>query len=273
MVALITLAGQAQVFGNDPEIKIDGLASDNVWQVIEMALLDNQLQPASFNPAEGYLYSEWLTWKTVAISNRARLYFTFKDGATLVNVVDRAYESSEGWSESIGKLSKKNYKKYVQNVADRINAILGDPAMVHKAIKTSKLVPAFNAINMVGDLEWKLEQAENNEMNRPQLQFQVTNKGSKAVDVISFGGEFESLSGVGTARIRMKWETPAADNHKLCQLPAGASTHATVEVGQGYTLKSAIGYVLQIKYEHNGSKQHFLKVYNIPLPYTYTEGD
>jgi len=56
-LSLFVVAGtlQAQIFGNDPEIEIDGLSQENVWQVIEMALVENNFGTGKFDPAEGYL--------------------------------------------------------------------------------------------------------------------------------------------------------------------------------------------------------------------------
>ena len=230
---VVTVSVQAQIFGNDPEIEIDGLSQENVWQVIEMALTDNDFGTGKFNPAEGYLYSDWFQWSSIAITNHARTYYTFDGAKMIIRVVGRAYKSSEGWSEAIGNLSKKNYKKYVQVVADRINEIKVDDALVHKAIKTSKLVPAFNAINMLGDIEFKLLETVQTEENRPVLKYQVTNKGSKKINLSCYTstGEFEKIAGTGTARLRWRWERAIEDNNKQTVLGPGESMMAESNVG------------------------------------------
>jgi len=265
---------QAQIFGNDPEIEIDGLSQENVWQVIEMALVDNDFGTGKFDPAEGYLYSDWFQWTSIAITNRARTYYSFDGTTMIIHVVDRAYKSSEGWSEAIGNLSKKNYKKYVQVVADKINEIKADDALVHKAIKTSKLVPAFNAINMIGDIEFKLLETVQTEENRPVLKYQVSNKGSKTINLKCFGGQFERIAGVGTARLRWRWERAIEDNNKQTVLGPGESMMAESSVKQGYRLQTAIGFIMSVRFEYDGqSKLIDLKIYNIPIPYTYQQGD
>ncbi len=275
-LSLLVFTGiaQAQIYGNDPEIEIDGLSQESVWQLIEMALLDNSFSTGKFNPAEGYLYSDWFQWTSIAITNHARTYYTFDGTTMIIHVVDRAYKSDEGWSEAIGKLSKKNYKKYVQIVADRINEIKADDALVHKAIKSSKLVPAFNAINMIGDIEFKLLETVQTEENRPVLTYQVTNKGSKKISLKCFGGQFERIAGTGTARLRWHWEKTSEDNRKLTALNPGESITAESNVGQGYRLQTAIGFVMSVRFEYDGQPKLIdLKIYNIPIPYTYQEGD
>ncbi|MEN8249755.1 MAG: hypothetical protein ABFS32_12545 [Bacteroidota bacterium] len=276
-LALFVFAGsvQAQIYGNDPEIEIDGLSQANIWQVIEMALIDNNFGTGKFNPTEGYLYSDWFQWKSIAITNHARTYYTFDGTTMIIHVVDRAYKSDEGWSEAIGNLSKKNYKKYVQVIADRVNEIKSDDALVHKAIKTSKLVPAFNAINMVGDIEFKLLEAAQTEENRPVLKYMVSNKGSKKINLTYQTGEFENLSGVGKARLRWNWEKAFEDNQKQTALNPGESMTVESNVGQGYSLQSAIGYVMDVRFEYDDGQKKIvhLKIYNIPIPYTYQKGD
>lgn len=272
---MILLPAQAQIFGNDPKIEIEGLSGDNAWQVIEMALLDNGFAPGEFNPGEGHLFSDWIQWTSIAISNRTRLYFTYAGGKTVLSIVDRGYKSDEGWSEAVGNLSKKNYKKFAQSVADRIQEIRDDDALVIKAIKDSKLIPAFKAVNMMGNVEWKLMSAQQTENERPELLFEVTNKGSKPVKLTSFGGEFEKMAGIGTARFGVKWEKSLEDNYKQTILKPGETIKAMVSVGAGYRLKTAIGYVMRIgmQYDDGNTEKMDVKVYNVPLPYTYKEGD
>ena len=275
-VVMLGIVGgaNAQIYGNDPEIEIDGLSQENVWQVIEMALVENNFGTGKFDPAEGYLYSDWFQWTSIAITNHVRTYYTFDETKLIIHVVDRAYKSDEGWSEAIGNLSKKNYKKYVQVVADKINEIKVDDALVHKAIKTSKLLPAFNAINMIGDIEFKLLETWQTEENRPVLKYQVSNKGSKTINLKCFGGQFEKIAGTGTARLKWRWERTIEDNNKQTVLGPGESMMAESSVKQGYRLQTAIGFVMSVRFEYDGqSKLTDLKIYNIPIPYTYQQGD
>ena len=148
------------------------------------------------------------------ISNRARLYFTKDATSVTLKIGDRAYKSGDEWAESVGNLSKKNYKKFVQDVADRVIEINSNPLLIKKAIKNSKLIHAFNPINLVGNIEWKLLRTVQTENNRPILTFNITNKGSKEVVLTTFGGEFEKLSGIGTARLGVNWEKPDVESYK-----------------------------------------------------------
>jgi hypothetical protein len=270
--------GTAQIFGTDPEIKINGLSQDNAFQVAEKALANMGFSVGKYDAQKGYLLSDWINWTTVAIKNRATLYFKFNNSQLILKVANRSYASKEGWSEAVGKLSKKKYKEYVQKVADEIKAIANNPDRIHDAVKTSKIIPAFNAINTLGNLKWKL--LETHQTNRtgnlrPVLTFEVTNTGSQLVDITSYGGEFELISGVGTARIGIQWEKHSTENRSTTQFQPGETMKAIIEVGQGYSLETGLKHVLRLKFRLNKPKEEiqFLQIYHIPIPYTYKEED
>lgn len=270
--------GTAQIFGKDPEIKIDGLSQDNAFQVAEKALINTGFSVGKFDTEKGYLLSDWINWTTVAIKNRATLYFKFNGTQLVLKVANRSYASKEGWSESVGKLSKKKYKEYVLAVADEINSLKNDPEKIKEAVKTSKILPAFNAIQQLGDLKWKLLEAHQTERTgnlRPVLTFEVTNIGNQKIDISFFGGEFEKISGVGTARTKIQWEKYNPNRKTNTQFKAGEKMKVTLEVGQGYSLETGLNYVLQLKFQVKDPSEsiQFLKIYHIPIPYTYQEGD
>jgi hypothetical protein len=39
---LVNSFSYSQIFGKDPEIKINNIAAENVWQITEMALIENE---------------------------------------------------------------------------------------------------------------------------------------------------------------------------------------------------------------------------------------
>ena len=89
------------------------------------------------------------------------------------------------------------------------------------------------------------------------------------------GGEFENLSGVGTSRLGWDWEKAMEDNQNQTVLSPGESMIAESNVRQGYYLQSAIGFVMYARFEYDDGqkKKVHLKIYSIPIPYTYQEGD
>jgi len=57
---IITGHTNAQIFGNDPEIQIEGLQPESAWQIAEMAMKDNSINPGKFAIKEGDLISDWI---------------------------------------------------------------------------------------------------------------------------------------------------------------------------------------------------------------------
>ncbi len=275
LILILTFSSiNAQIFGNDPEIKIADITNENVWQITEMALVENEFSVGDFKPGEGLLNSNWITWKSIMINNRAHLHFSYNDNTLTVRIANRSYKTDKGWDEAIGKLSKKKYKVIVQAVADKINEINSNPDLIRKAVKNSKLIPAFSAINMVGDVKIKLLSSEQNENNRPIFKFIVTNTGTKTIKLAMLDGDFHNQSGIGTARSRIYWEQPNESNKSTTILQPGNYTNLEVRIGQGYYLESAIGYAMMTKWEYNNHNEYLkMNIYNIPIPYTYKEGD
>jgi len=265
----------AQIFGNDPEIKIDGLQAESVWQIAEMAMNENEIPIGQLNFAENVLMSDWIEWKAIAIQNHARLYFKFEEPSLTVKIADRQYKSQEGWSEAVGNLSKKNYKKYVQDVADRIEEISKDEVLTRQAVKTSKLIPAFNAVNVVGDLEWKLLSVVQTENTQPEFVFEITNNGNSSLKIRTYTSEFQEINGTGTARAGVKWEKPDANDYKYTVIEPGESARGFFAIGTGYHLKTTKNHYLHMKYAENDDvrNQKEFKVYSVPMPYQYQEGD
>lgn len=276
LILLLFLTGvlNAQVFGNDPEIKVTNIANENVWQITEMALIENEFSVGEFKPGEGLLNSNWITWKALMINNRANLNFSHNDNILTVRIANRSYKTDNGWDEAIGNLSKKKYKIYVQAVADKITEINSNPDLIRKAVKSSKLIPAFSAVNLIGDIEIKLLSSEQNENNRPVFKFIVTNTGTKTVKLAMLDGDFHNQTGIGTARSRIKWEQPDKSNENTTILQSGNNAKLEVRIGQGYSLESAIGFAMTTKWEYNNHNEYLkMNIYNIPIPYTYAEGD
>ena len=269
---------KAQVFGSDPEITINGLSQENAYQIAEKALLNKGFSVGKFDAEKGYLLSDWITWTTVAIKNRATLYFTFNESQLVLKVANRSYASKEGWSEAVGKLSKKKYKEYVLAVADEINTLKNDPKKIREAVKTSKILPAFNAIQLLGNLKWKLLEAHQTERTgnlRPVLTFEVTNLGNQEIDISFFDGKFEKISGAGTARTSIQWEKYNPNRKTNTQFQAGEKMKVIIVFCLGYSLETGLSHLLQMKFQIKDPSEsiQFLRIYHIPIPYTYQEGD
>jgi len=259
----------AQIFGNDPEINIDGLQPESVWQIAEMAMNDNQIPIGQLNMKEGVLLSNWFEWKSIAVQNHAHLYFKYEAPTLTVKIADRQYKSSEGWSESVGNLSKKNYKKYVQAVANRITEISKDEALVKEAVRNSKLILAFSPVFTVEGLDFKLMKASKDGNQHLTLEFSVNNTTPEEANVrIPFHGYKEMVNHKTTGgRGNVKW--PPKDGWGTV-IQAGESRTLICEY-PNWEMSTLPQF--DIRVQSNSGKAHRLSMYSIPLPYTYQEED
>jgi hypothetical protein len=265
----------AQIFGNDPEIKIDGLAPESVWQITEMAMNDNSIPIGQLNIAEGILMSDWIEWTAIAIKNHARLYFKYESSTLILKIADRQYQSEKGWAEAVGNLSKKNYKIYVQDVADRITAISKDASLTKTAVKTSKLIPAFNAVFMVDDLVFKLLKTSKNENQHLTIEFSVQNKAKKETNVdIPLTGLKKTINSKQTGeRGNVVWSRPAEMGRNAVIQP-DETLSLTIEYATNWELNTLPQLDIRVNCNGGATKDiRYMSTYNIPLPYEYHEGD
>jgi hypothetical protein len=254
----------AQKFSNDKPITIDNMAPGSVWQIAEMAMNENQIKPGKLNMAENTLQSDWIEWTAIAIQNHARLYLIFEDPILTVKIADREYMTKQGWSEAVGNLSKKNYADYVQSVADRIKEINASKELTTEAVRTSKLIHAFFAVNKEGGLVFTLMKANKPEDNRPELEFTVTNTSSSAVNTIIKGIPFATT---GTAAGKFSWSKPEAEKNTALIQPGETQT-LTVKLAPGYNWSKYDSIEeLSINFETGTAtiEKHKLTIYNIPL--------
>jgi hypothetical protein len=279
LILLLTFGSiNAQVFGNDPEIKIENIAPNNAWQIVEMALTENNFAVGEFKYSEGLLLSNWISWKALMISNRARLYFE-QDATTLtLKIADRNYKTDKDWAEAIGKLSKKKYKVYVQSVADKINEINSNPDLIRKAVKMSKLIPAFNPIQTIEPVEWKLIAVTNETKNSPKFVFEVKNNSINNLQVgVQYGILFPSVqSDDNSTRIQPDWEITDRTRGRYASIIfPGETLKLTMSMMGDNIWEMNTVPKLWMKIQHNSDSGNLkiLEMYSVPIPYTYTEGN
>ncbi len=265
----------AQVFGNDEPIQLENLQPESEWQIIEQALLENNFKVASFKSIEGQLMSDWITWTSMMIKNRARLNFT-KEGATItLRIADRSYNTKNTWSEAIGNLSKKKYQEYVETVANRINEINNNPALKLEAIKASKLIPAFNAVFAVDELVFKLMKTSKDENQHLTLEYTVHNKAQKEVkvDIPLIGFKKTVNSKVTGARGNVIWSRPAEMGRNAVIHP-DETLSLTFENPDKWELNTLPQFDIRVICNGSGTNgMRTMSIYSIPIPYVYQEGD
>lgn len=71
-------------------------------------------------------------------------------------MVKRSFKTKDGWSDAMGKLSKKNKKKYLLSLSDKISEINASEGLIADAVTNSLLFPAFKPVNTVLGVEFTL---------------------------------------------------------------------------------------------------------------------
>lgn len=256
----------AQKFSNDDPITIENISAEKVWQIVEMALNENNIPVGKLNMENGVLMSDWIEWNAIAIQNHARLYLKYETPSLVLKMADREYKSDKGWSEAIGNLSKKKYAEYIQAVADRITEIDKDEALTRQAVKTSKLIPAFNPVNTVGEVVLTLKETSYTEL-RPLLKFDVQNKASHAVTVdFPVINLYAAVAGGPNSYGGHKWSRP--DEKMPRQAVMQPEETLTLTVEYGYKWKSPIIQRLELKIICKSvadEKTQIIKIFQIPL--------
>jgi hypothetical protein len=263
---LLISPATAQKFSNDNPITIENLSAEKIWQIVEMAMNENNIPVGKFNMEQGVLMSDWIEWSAIAIQNHAHLYYKYDSPNLVLKIADREYKSDKGWSEAIGSLSKKKYAEYMQVVADRIIEINKDEALTRQAVKTSKLIPAFNPVNTVGEVVLTLKETSYTEL-RPLLKFDVQNKASHAVTVdIPITNLYASVTGGANSYGGHKWSRPDEKMPRQAVIQPGEILPLIVEYD--YKWKSPIIQRLELKIICKSAadeKTQILKIFQIPL--------
>ncbi len=269
IIILLSIQTHAQIFGNDPEITIEGLQPESAWQIAEMAMLDNSISLEKFSMKEGVLISGWIEWTAIAIQNHAHLYLKYEAPVMTVKIADRQYKSADGWSEAVGNLSKKKYKEYVQNVADRITEISKDPGLIETAVKNSKLILAFNPVVLVEGVEFKLIKAGTDANQKLTLEFAVHNKnsGEAKIRIPLHGFKDEVNPNITGSRGNVKW-IPKAGLDAILQ-PDETQT-LTFELSK-WEMSSIPEFDFRVL--SNSDELHNMSIFSIPLPYSYSPND
>ena len=191
-IFVFSISGYSQA-----SVTVSGLANGKQWQIIEKAIYENGYKIGKFIPAENTLLSDWIQWKAIMIENRGILKVELEGQDATISMVQRSYKAKTGWDKAFGKLSKKNKKKYLQKLANKITEINASEEMTADAVLNSILFPTFKPTTTVLGVEWKLDsiyQYKDNKTTKMVLVmgFTLTNTNNYPVklDVCLWGAKF-----------------------------------------------------------------------------------
>ena len=126
-----------------PQEQVNGIETEKAVQIAEQALTELNYKISGFDAEKKTVQTDWITWNSIGISNRAKLQITATNNNVLISMIDRQYKTSEGWSVTPTKLSKKNHKKYLLMLAEKIKSIANNKELALKAVYNSRLILAF----------------------------------------------------------------------------------------------------------------------------------
>ncbi len=185
---------------SEESVTVSGLANGKQWQIIEKAFYESGYKVGKFLPSENTLLTNWVQWKVITIENRGILKVELSGQDATISMIDRSYKTGDKWENAIGKLSKKNKKKYLQKLADKITEINASAEMTEDAVENSMLFPAFKSITKVLGVEWKVDsiyQKIDSPKKELMLCFTLTNTNSYPVTMeVNLWGAKEMFLGV-----------------------------------------------------------------------------
>ncbi len=120
---------------------VNGLKTENVWQLVEKALSDKGMAVDKFEPAQNKLITTYQEFTAMMVKNRARLQFTYSGALLAVSAVEKQYQSASGWTDAVIKGSQAE-KQLITPLVERIKSILSDPVALSQAIENSGLIPS-----------------------------------------------------------------------------------------------------------------------------------
>ncbi len=262
-IFVFLIGGHSQEF-----VTVNGLADGKQWQIIEKAIYESGYKIGKFNPAEKTILTNWIQWKVITVQNRGILKVELSGQDATISMIDRSYKTSDKWGPAIGKLSKKNKKKYLQKLADKITEINASAAMTEDAVENSVLFPAFKSITKVLGVEWKVDsiyQLTESPKKELMLCFTLTNTNSYPVTMgVSLWNEKYIFLGVQAKMKNMKAIGEVGNVAYRPYLNAGDKVSTVFYYSSSDILTKIPKFVLG-HYVNKGSGK--LIIYDIKIPY------
>lgn len=183
VILIVTFSFSLHTFSQE-SVTVSDLANGKQWQIIEKAIYESGYKIGKFNPAENTILTNWIQWKVITIQNRGILKVELSGQDATISMIERSYKTSDDWDPAIGKLSKKNKKKYLQKLADKISEINASATLTTDAVENSILFPTFKSVTKVLGVEWKVDsiyQLTESPYKELMLCFTLTNTNSYPV--------------------------------------------------------------------------------------------
>lgn len=274
VILIVTFSFSLHTFSQE-SITVSDLANGKQWQIIEKAFYDSGYKVGKFTPNENTILTNWIQWKVITLQNRGILKVELSGQDATISMIERSYKTSDDWDPAIGKLSKKNKKKYLQKLADKITEINASATLTTDAVENSILFPTFKSVTKVLGVEWKVDSIyQNTESSYKELMlcFTLTNTNSYPVALeVNLWGAKEYFLGVHAKMKNMIAIGEVGNVSYRPHLNAGEKESTVFYYSSSDILTKIPKFRLGI-YVHNGvnNESGELIIYDIKIPY-YTE--
>jgi len=142
IIVLLFSMGQVRA-AKTPSISVENIKTLHAIQIIEAVAKDLNYPLDKFDRTNKTLITKFFEWNSFTVLNHARLKFEANGDQVVITMIERQYKSTEGWTNSVTNLSKKNIKKYLGVFANKMTAIAKSDELTKQALANSVLIRQF----------------------------------------------------------------------------------------------------------------------------------
>ncbi len=267
IIFIVYLGFGFQTFSQQ-SVTVNGLADGKQWQIIEKAFYENGYKVGKFMPEENTILTNWIEWNVLTIQNRGLIQVELSGQDVTISMIQRSFKTKDTWDPAIGKLSKKNKKKYLQKLADKIAEINASVDMTANAVENSILFPTFKSITKVNGVEWRLDSiSQHTDSPNKELMLFVTLTNTNSYPVtmeVNLWGEKEIFLGVQAQLKNYKADGKIGGARFSPHLNAGDSASGAFL----YTSTADISRIPKFNLAHRVNNERcIVTIYDVAVPY------
>ena len=145
IIVLLLSMGKVQA-AKIPSMTVENIKTSQAIQIIEAVAKDLSYSLDKYDKTNKVLITKFIEWNSITVLNHAKLKFEASGDKVVITMIERQYKSTEGWTNSLTNLSKKNIKKYLGGFADKMTAIASNDELTKQAMANSVLIKQFKPI-------------------------------------------------------------------------------------------------------------------------------
>lgn len=169
-------------------LTVENIKTSEAIQIIEAVAMDMNYPLDKFDKEHKVLVTKFIEWTSITVLNHAKLKFEASGDKVVITMIERQYESTEGWTNSLTNLSKKNIKKYLGGFADKMTQISASEDLKKKALENSILIKMFWPVIEKEDLVFTFVRAiknmEGDKLYQPNTAVEIHITNTKETSVV-----------------------------------------------------------------------------------------